>query len=133
MILFSKAILRVFSYEEALLEYVAELRCSFLAEVWFQWKSAYVLSCEFAPYFPSLWQHRWRNAFVICKVIIHCYHCFLHKPQIFNIFQLLLIFCNNSYICVSCVHNLKLCFFDNWLWPKQTLFSSFGWATLRSL
>ena len=41
----------------------------------------------------------------------YCYHFFVHDSQIFNILQLLLIICSSSYICVSCVHNLKLFFF----------------------
>ena len=39
------------------------------------------------------------------------YPCFVHGSQIFNVLQILLIFCISSYICVICVHNLKLCFF----------------------
>ena len=75
---------------------------------------------EFAPYFwgTSLWEHlnlSFEKA--LLSLIIHFkgtftyrYLCFVHDSQIFNILQLLLIIYNSSYICVSCVHNLKLCF-----------------------
>ena len=94
--------------------------------------------CEFAPYFQgtSLREHLHLSfAKALLSLIVHfkgtftyCYHCFVHDSQILNILQLLLIICKSSSICVSCVHNLRLCcfFFDNRVFPKQTSFSLFG-------
>ena len=80
-----------------------------------------LFSCEFVPYFQgtSLWEHlNLSFAKVLLFLIVrfkgtfaYCYHCFVHDSQILNILQLLLIICNSSYICVNCVHNLKLHFF----------------------
>ena len=77
--------------------------------------------CEFAPYCQgtSLWEHLNASfAKALLSLIVHFkgtftlrYHCFTHDLQICNILQLLLIICNSGYICMSCVHNLKLCFF----------------------
>ena len=50
----------------------------------------------------------------------YCYHNFL-------------IFCNSSYISVSYVYNLVLCFFDNRLCSKQTLSWSFGMRIKKRL
>ena len=83
--------------------------------------SAWVF-CELASYFQgtSLWEHlNLSFAKALLSLIVHfkgafayCYHCFVHESEIFNILQLLLIICNSSYICVSCVHNMKLLFFS---------------------
>ena len=93
--------------------------------------SAWVFSCEFAVYFHGTFF--WSFAKVLLSLIArfnstftYCSQCFVHDSQIITISQLLLIICNSSYICVSCVHNLKLCyFFDNRVWSKQALFLSF--------
>ena len=84
----------------------------------------WVFSCEFPPNSQdiSLWENLPRDTFVFWKGIIifivhskdtftNCCHCFVHDSQIFNILQLLLAICNSSYIYLSCVHNLELCFF----------------------
>ena len=56
----------------------------------------------------------------------YCYHCV-------SIPQLLLIFCNSSYIYVSYVYNLVLRFFDNRLCSKKTLSWLFGMRIKKRL
>ena len=81
----------------------------------------WMFSYEFALYFQgtSLWEHLQMDVFVFCKALLslivhfkgtftYCYHCFVPDSQILNILQLLLVIWNSSYLCVSCVHNLKL-------------------------
>ena len=85
--------------------------------------------------------HQWRDAFVFCKGIVN-FNCtfWRHIYILLSLFCLwltlssyftivsdcLFLICNSSSIYVSCVYNLKLCFFSNRVWFKQTLFSSFG-------
>ena len=54
-----------------------------------------------------------------------CYNCFVCDSQSFNILQLMSIICKSSFICLSCVHNLELHFFDNRVRSKKTLSFSF--------
>ena len=129
------------SYDRVFWEYAASLRSSFrAAEVWVAMRhcwvhtSAWIFSCEFAPYFQRTNEGMLLSfAKVLLTLIVHfegiftyCYHCFVYDWHFLHILQLFLIICNSSYICVSCVYNLKLCFFSNRAWFKQTLFSSFG-------
>ena len=56
------------------------------------------------------------------------YHCFVHALQIFWHFNFFINYCNSSYICVTGVHNLKLCSFFLLIIEynlNQTSFSSF--------
>ena len=81
--------------------------------------SAWVFS-EFAPYLQgsSLWRHLNLSFAKTLSLIVHfkgtltyCYHYFDHDSQIFNFLTTFIIISNSSYICVSCVHKLKLFFF----------------------
>ena len=42
----------------------------------------------------------------------YSYHCFVHDSQIFNILEFFFIIWDSCYSCMSCAHDLKLCFFS---------------------
>ena len=130
-ILFSEAVLRGFSYGRVCSGSMRRVcgvasvpKCDFNrvgTQLCWGHTSPWVFSCEFAPYFQGTSLCEDINlsfAKALLSSIVHfkgtftyCYHCFVHDSHIFNISQPLLIICNSSYICVSCVHRSCVVFF----------------------